>query len=88
MKNQREHYTPEEKVAAEDQIVDFVRCRPEETEVAIRRFIERRRRGSSIRPVVSRPVDAEISLSWAWGAEVQFRFDNSWCYLVGSLTEE
>ena len=62
MKNQREHYTPEEKVAAEDQIVDFVRCRPEETEVAIRRFIERRRRGSSIRPVVSRPVEAKISL--------------------------
>jgi hypothetical protein len=77
MKNQRKHNTPEEKVAAEDQIVDFVRGWPEETEVAVRRFIERRRRGSSIRPVVSRPVDAEISLSWAWGAEVQFRFDNS-----------
>jgi len=36
MKNQREHYTPEEKVAAEDQIVDFVRCWPEETEIGVR----------------------------------------------------
>ena len=66
MKNQGKHYTPEEKVAAEDQIVDFVRCWPEETEIGVRRFIERRRRGSDIRLVVSRPVDAEISLSWAW----------------------
>ena len=77
MNNQPKHFTPEEKVAAEDQIVDFVRCGPEQTEIGVRRFIERRRRGSNICLVVSRSVDAEISLSWAWGAEVQFRFDNS-----------
>ena len=45
MKNQRKHYTPEENVAAEDQIADFVRRWPEDIEIDVRRFIERRQRG-------------------------------------------
>jgi hypothetical protein len=35
MKNQRKHYTPEEKVAVENHIVDFVRCWPEWTEIGV-----------------------------------------------------
>ena len=44
MKNQPKHFTPEERVAAEDQIVDFEQCWPEQTEIRIWKFIERRRR--------------------------------------------
>jgi hypothetical protein len=84
IKNQPKHFTPEERVAAEDQIVDFVRCWPEESEIGVRRFIGRRRRVSNIRLVVSRPVDAVISRSWAWVAEVQFRFDNWRGYVMGA----